>query len=341
MAKNKKDNIFKKVEKRIKLFKSRRPHQSFRLTRRRDYTRSLQLPGYIKFTKYVFDTLWKNKKVFLLLALFIALLTMIMVGISSQDTYSTLKESLDSASADFLEGNLGTLSKAGLLFISAISGSLSGSLTESQQIYSVIIFIITWLTSVWLLRNILANRKVKLRDGLYNSGAPILPTFMIMLLLVIQLLPLALAILGYSAALATGLLDGGVEAMLFWAVAGLLALTSVYLIAGTFFALIIVTLPGMYPSIAIKTAGDMVVGRRLRIIARIAWMALGIAITWVLVVIPIILIDSWIKSMWPAISWVPTVPIVLLVLTPLTAIWISSYIYLLYRKVVDDGAEPA
>lgn len=341
MKKTKKDNFLKKLQKRIQLFKTRRPHRSFQLTRRRDYARSLKLPGYFKFTKYVFSTLWKNKKIFILLALFIALLTITMVGISSQDTYSTLKESLDSASADFLKGNLGTLSKAGLLFISTVSGSLSGSLTDAQQVYSVIIVIITWLTTVWLLRNILANRKVKLRDGLYNSCAPILPTFMIMLLFVIQLLPLALAIIGYTAASATGLLDGGIEAMLFWVVAGLLALVSVYLIAGTFFALIIVTIPGMYPSVAIKTAGDMVIGRRLRIIARIAWMALGILFTWVLVVIPIILIDSWIKGLWAAISWFPTVPIVLLVLTPLTAIWISAYIYLLYRKVVDDGAEPA
>lgn len=333
--------MLKKIQKRAKSFMARRPHRSFKLTRRRDYARSLKLPGYIKFTKYVFNTLWKNKKVFLLLALFTALLTVIMVGISSQDTYSTLKDSLDSTSAEFLKGNIGALSKAGLLFISVITGGLSSNLTDVQQIYSVIIVIIAWLTTVWLLRNILANRRVKLRDGLYNSCAPILPTCMIMLLLVIQLLPLALAIIGYSAASTTGLLDGGIEAMLFWAVAGLLALISIYLIAGTFFALIIVTLPGMYPSVAIKTAGDMVVGRRLRIIARVAWMALGILVAWVLVVIPIILIDSWIKGLWAAISWFPTIPIVLLILAPLTVIWISAYIYLLYRKVVDDGAEPA
>lgn len=333
--------MLKKIQKRAKSFMARRPHRSFKLTRRRDYARSLKLPGYVKFTKYVFNTLWKNKKVFLLLALFTALLTVIMVGISSQDTYSTLKDSLDSTSADFLKGNIGALSKAGLLFISVITGGLSSSLTDVQQIYSVIIVIIAWLTTVWLLRNILANRRVKLRDGLYNSCAPILPTCMIMLLLVIQLLPLALAIIGYSAASTTGLLDGGIEAMLFWAVAGLLTLISIYLIAGTFFALIIVTLPGMYPSVAIKTAGDMVVGRRLRIIARIVWMALGALAMWVLTIIPIILIDSWIKSMWTAISWMPTIPIVLAILTPLTVIWISAYIYLLYRKVVDDGAEPA
>jgi len=129
--------------------------------------------------------------------------------------------------------------------------------------------------------------------------------------------------------------------MLFWTVAGLLAMISLYWISSTFFALVIVTLPGMYPFQALKTAGDLVIGRRLRIIFRLIWMFVTVAVVWAVVMIPIIMLDSWIKGLWPAITWVPTVPLVLLTLGAFTIIWISSYIYMLYRKVVADDAKPA
>ncbi len=335
------DNRLKRIKKRIMAFKERRPHRSFRRTRRRDYVRSLKLPGYIKFNKYVFSMLWKNKKLFLLLGLTYALLTAAMVGVASQDTYSVLKDTLNTTGGDLLKGNWGEIGKASVLFLSTITGGLSDTLSESQQIYSTIIMLLAWLTSVWLLRNIMAGRKVKLRDGLYNAGAPILPTFMVAALLVIQLLPMALAAVGYGAASLTGILDGGIEAMLFWIADILLIVLSLYLISGTLFALVIVTLPGMYPSRAIKTAGDLVVGRRLRILGRILWMAFNVIITWALIIIPIILLDAWLKSKWESIEWLPTIPVIVLTLSALTIIWVSAYVYLLYRKVVDDGAKPA
>jgi len=329
------------VKKRVNLYLKRRPHRSFRFTRRRDYTRSLKLPGYWAFTKYVQKTFWANRKIFLLAALVYAIVTTLLVGIASQDIYSTLSDTLKSTGGDFFVGFWGGLGQSGLLFMATITGGISESLTDVQRIYAGLITLLAWLTSVWLLRNILAGHKVKLRDGLYSSGAPILSTFAIMLILVVQLLPLAFALIAYGAASATGLLASGVEAMLFWIVAALLAALSLYLITSTIFALVIVTLPGMYPMQAIKAAGDMVVGRRMRLLSRLLWMALVEMIIWVLIMIPIIMIDSWIKGLLPAISFVPTIPVVLLLLSALTVIWTSGYVYLLYRKVVADDAEPA
>lgn len=334
-------NPFLKIKQNVKSFLKRRPHRSFRVTRRRDYTRSLKLPGYFAFTAYVRKTIWSNRRLFGLLIVFYILITIFMVGIASQDTYNTIKSTLDTTSGGVLNNSLGEIGKAGLLFVTAITGGLSQSLSDIQQVYTGIIMLIVWLTSVWLLRNILAGHKVRLRDGLYNAGAPIVSTFIVMILLLAQLLPFALVLIGYSAASTSGLLAGGVESMLFWIAAGLITMLSLYWITSTLFALVIVTLPGMYPFQAIKTAGDLVVGRRLRILLRLLWMALSTVVMWAIIMIPIIMIDSWIKGMWPAISWVPTVPALLLVLSALTVIWISSYIYLLYRKVVADDVDPA
>lgn len=324
---------------RLSAYLNRRPHRSFHRTLRREYDRPLNLPGYWAFSKYVLEIVWASRKIFISLALVYALLTFLLVGIASQDAYSTLNETIKSTSNGVLNGSWGDLGKAGLLFVAAVNGSVSQTLTESQQIYATLTVLMVWMATVWLLRNILAGHKVKLRDGLYNSGAPILSTFLVFILLIIQLLPAALALIGYSAAASTGLLDGGVEAMLFWFAAGLLVVMSLYFITSTFFALIIVTLPGMYPSKAIKSAGDIVIGRRLKILLRLLWMALYIAVVWVFIMIPIILFDLWIKNLLPAIVWVPIIPITLLIISSVTVIWVSSYIYLLYRKVVDNDSD--
>jgi hypothetical protein len=97
----------------------------------------------------------------------------------------------------------------------------------------------------------------------------------------------------------------------------------------------------MYPMQAIKTAGDLVVGRRVRILLRIIWLLFIVALFWIVVMIPLILLDAWIKGIWSSIYWVPVIPILLLIMSSVSIVWVSSYLYLLYRKVVDDDAAPA
>lgn len=329
------------IRRQMDAYLARRPHRSFRRTRRRDYARSLSLPGYWTFSNDVLHLLRRHWKLFGLLVLAYAALSAIFVGIASQESYSALTDTLKSTGDQVFDGNWGELGKASLLFIATVSGSISPTPDAAQQVTSGLIALLTWLTVVWLLRNILAGHAVRLRDGIYSSASPLVSTFVVTLVLIVQLLPLALALIGYSAAQATGLLSGGVEAMLFWVAASLLALLSLYWVTSTLIALVVVTLPGMYPLRAVKTAGDLVIGRRLRILLRWLWMLLGLGLFWVLIMIPIILLDTWLKSIWPAIDGVPTIPIVLLVMSSLSIVWVSSYVYLLYRKVVDDDAKPA
>lgn len=332
---------FIKIRQRVKTFLASRPHRSFKRTFRYDYVRSLELPGYWKFTSEVRRMLWKNRRLFGLLTLTYALISGILVGMASQDTYSQLREMLQGAGSEIFSGNLGELGKAGLLLTTGVMGSLNQAPTDVQTVYSALLVILAWLTTVWLLRAIFAGQKLKLRDGLYASGAPIVPMMLMSLAFVVQLIPIALAAIGFTAATSTGLLDGGVEAMLFWVVALLLSVLSIYWVSTTIFALIVVTLPGMYPMRAFKVAGDLVTSRRIRILLRYAWL-LGITVAlWALIMIPVILLDSWFKSGFPALEWLPIVPVILLALSSMTVIWVAAYVYMLYRKVVDDDALPA
>ena len=323
---------------------ARRPHRSFRRTYRRDYIRSMELPGYWSFTNSIRALLWKNRKIFAYVTVIYIILTVVLISFASEDTYMQLRDTLNTTGEGTFDGFWGEVGKASLILAAGVTGSLNnaelGSQTQSQ-IYAVIIGLLAWLTTVWLLRAILAGRKPKMRDGLYNAGAPIVPTFLVSLVVILQLLPLALAIFAYNSAVVSGLLEGGVEAMMFWSVAALLVILSLYWITSTLLALVIVTLPGMYPMRALRTAGDLVIGRRVRILLRLLWLGFTIIAAWAIIVIPIILLDGWMKSAWDWIWWLPLVPITLLLMSSVTVIWTASYVYLLYRRIVDDDALPA
>ncbi len=325
-------NWFTKLTRKNRDFKKRRPHRTFRRTRQRDYRRSLKLPGYIAFTNQVWQMLWRNRKMFLKLFILYALLSALIVGVLSQADYSSLRDTLNSTDEDLGFG------KWLALITGAATGSASASSNETQQIFSAVLLLMGWLTIVWLLRQIMVGNRVKLRDGLYSSGSPILATVVVALVMVLQMLPFAIAMLAYSALTGAGIINVNVaiENMAAWFALAVIGVLTLYWLTSSFIALVIVTLPGMYPFRALKAAGDMVVGRRLRILLRLIWMIVPMAILWALILVPAVLADD----KWQ-ISWLPLVPIAMLLLSTATLMWIATYIYMLYRKVVDDDAKPA
>lgn len=322
-------------------FLNRRPHRSFKRTVRRDYMRSLELPGYFAFTKEVSLLIKSHLQLFLALIAVFSLLSSVLVGLASQETYQTLGETLNQTSQNIFSGAAGEVSKAGLLLVTSLNGTLSAESTDIQQVYAIFIFLLIWLTTVWLLRAIFSGQRPKLRQGIYSSGAPIVPTLIILLIMLLQAIPAALAVIAYSAALTTDFLSNPLISIIFFFVALLLILLSVYLLVSTFFAMIVVTLPGMYPWKAIRTAGDMVVGRRLRILLRMVWLVLIITLSWLVIMIPMILLTNWLQATISQIAWIPIIPVLLVVMSTATTVIAALYVYVLYRKVLDDDAAPA
>lgn len=326
-----------RVRQRISAHGKAKTHRSFRRTRRRDYIRPLVLPGIVSMTLETGRTLWRRRKVFLPLMAIYAVLYIFLVGVGSQDAYTELGDFFTENSEDLLEGGFGAVSQMGITVATLAVSGLRSDISEAQQIFAVLLGLMAWLTTVWILRNSLAGHKVKVRDGLYNAGAPIISTFVIILVIVAQLLPLAITAMGYSAAVSAGIVSGGgAPAMLFWGAAVLLAGLSAYWITSSLFALVIVTLPGMYPLRALRSSSAIIFGRRLKVLLRWAWMVLCGVVLWVLIMAPIILIDMGLKALWPQIEWVPIVPFGLLLASTYVIFWAATYVYLFYRKVVDN-----
>jgi hypothetical protein len=332
---------YQRIKQRVSDYLSRRPHRSFRPTSRHDYTRSLELPGYVSFTNYVFRTITQRWRTMGLLAGVYALGVILLVGLASQEMFQIMAQTLRDTSSDIFTGGWGEVEKAGLLFASILNGGIDSGVTEAQQIYAILLFLLLWLSTVWLLRAQLAGRTPRLRDAIYSSSSPLVPTLLLALLFMIQLLPIALAAVAYSAAVSTGFLSDGVVVMVFFFVAALLALLSLYWCTSTAIALVVVTLPGMYPWQALRTAGDLVVGRRLRILLRLLWLVVVIVLAWLLVMVPVVGLSAWLQTSVSWTAFIPIVPVALLLLSSTTIIFSASYVYLLYRKVVDDDSAPA
>jgi hypothetical protein len=281
-----------------------------------------------------------HKGIFILLVFLYGFVLFALGGITSQDTYSQISTLLGDSKDGLTQSGLNSLGQAGLLLLSTYASG-PGTLTTDQQIYLGFFLLLVWLVTVWMLREFMNKRTPRLRDGLYNSGAPIVSSLALCLVLVLQLLPIGILAIAYGGLTSVGLATEGFGAMLFWVFAAVISALVLYWATSTVIALVIVTLPGMYPFKALKASSDLVVGRRLRILYRLLWIQIVIVIGWAICFIPLILLDNWLKSIWSIYTNVPLLPIVAALASASSAVIFASYVYLLYRKVVDDNAATA
>ncbi|MFV0484792.1 MAG: hypothetical protein ACK5MU_00970 [Candidatus Saccharimonadales bacterium] len=333
-----KDSFFKTREKVwIKRAARVRLHTSFKRSYREDYVRPLEAPGLLHHAMTTLKLVFKKWRLFVPLILIVVGLNIVLVGLMSESTYVTFQDTLEETNEYVAEGRLGQVAKASLLLISTVtSGGLSSGTSEVQQIFSIFLFIIVWLVTIYLIRHIMAGNKPKLRDGLYNALSPLLSTLMVFVVVFIHLIPIFVVVIGYSAAVSTGFLSTPLYAFIFWLFSAGLILLSCYLLPGSVLGLVAVSAPGMYPMAAVNTASDLIQGRRTKFIIRLIFAIFFLAVIWVVVMLPLILLDLVIKEHVAWMAGVPVVPFLLLTMTTFTFVYVSAYVYLYYRRMLDD-----
>lgn len=325
--------FFQDLKQRIQEKRKKRinPHKSFRRSYREDYQRPLEVPGIMYHVFASFRIIFKNWKIFLPLLILVVLLNVVFIGLMSESTYSQFKNVLDQTSLEIAGGDIGNVAKAGLLLVSTITtGGLSGDSSEATVIFEVIIFLIIWLVTIFILRHRLAGHKIKLRDALYNALTPLISTFVVFIVAIIQCIPIFFLIIVYSAAIQTDFLATPFYALVFFIFAIAMILISGYLLSSSLIALIAVSAPGLYPMKALNTASDLMMGRRIRFIIRLIALIFTLALMWTIVMVPLIVFDLFMKTFeWTA--GIPFIPICLTIMTCFTCIYITTYLYLYYR----------
>lgn len=312
------------------------PHRSFKRSYREDYVRGLEVPGMMYHIFATFRIIFKNWKLFLPLMVIAVILNALFVGIMDEANYVQFQDIMDQTSVEVAGGDIGNVAKAGLLLISTVTtGGLSGESSEAAVVFGVLIFLVLWLTTIYLLRHRLAEHEVKLRDGLYNAMTPLISTLLVFVVAVIQCIPIFLLMVVYSAAVQTEFLATPFYALVFFIFAALMMVISGYLLSGTLMALVAVSAPGLYPMKALRTASELMMGRRVKLILRLVALILVLGLTWVMVMLPLILFDMFMKQFeWTA--GIPFVPICLTAMTCYTCIYVATYLYLYYRWMLKN-----
>lgn len=328
-------NVFKESFRFLNRPSKVNPHKSFKRSYREDYKRETPVPGVMAHIFKSFGVIFKNWKLFLPLLIIAVGLNALFVGIMNQGDYAQYQEVLDETSMQVAGGDIGSVAKAGLLLISTVStGGLSGDSSEAATVFGVLIFLTVWLVTIFLLRHLMAGHKVKLRDGLYNAMTPLISTLLVLVVAVIQCIPIFFLIVVYSAAMQTDFLATPLYALAFFIFAALMVVISAYLLSSSLIALVAVSAPGLYPLKALRTASDLMMGRRIKFILRLVALIIMLAILWVVIMMPLILFDMWMKQFeWAA--GIPFVPICLATMTCFTEIYVTVYLYKYYRWMLN------
>lgn len=311
-------------------------HKTFQRSYREDYERPLEVPGLMSHSVTCFKLIFKNWKIFVPMIFWIVILNILLVGLMNEETYQNFQDTLDNQSLELAGMQIGNVAKASLLLISTITtGGLTNGMSEVQQVFAVILFIITWLTTIYLARHLLAKHKVKLRDGFYNALAPLISTLLVVVVVFLELIPIFIVIITYSAAVSTEFLNTPFYALVYFIFAALLILLSVYLLSSSLIGLVAVTAPGVYPMVALRTASNLVYGRRMKLIARLIFLVVTLGVVWIVVGLPMILLDMWLKSCFDWLAGVPFIPVILLIMSTFTVIYTAVYLYLFYRRMLN------
>jgi hypothetical protein len=289
------------------------------------------LPGIVRFSKDVWLTLRKERALFLRLVAFALVLSLLLTGANSYAYYDGLTHATDDVAGQLAAGGLRTLVETGALTVSVISGAASSTLTEVQQLLGGFFYLFIWLVTVWLLRHSLSGNTVKLRDGLYNAGSPLISSCLVVLAGIVQVLPFALIVSLMASVSSTGALSGFVWALVGLALVVVFAALTLYWVAGTVFAAVIVTLPGTYPWAALRSARDVVAGYRRSVVLRLLWLGVMLLAATLAVMVPTVLLDALTGYRLSAL-----VILVLQLANVALFVYGSAYVYLLYRGVIDE-----
>lgn len=313
-----------------------RLHRSFRRSYREDYMRKTETPGLLSHAMTTFQVIFKHWRTFLPFIGIMTAMYIVLVGLMSEDLYQQFQDSIDDSSAELANGKVSNFAKAGLLLISTVTtGGLSTGMGEVQIVFMLLLFLIMWLTTIYLLRHFLAGGKPRLRDGLYNALSPLISTLLVFVVIFIQAIPLMLVIITFSAAKLTNFLETPFYALVYFIFASLMILISIYLLSSSLIALVAVTAPGVYPMRALFSASDLMAGRRTRFILRVLYLIVVVTLIYVITITPVILLDMWLKSIWEWIYGVPIVPFCLLIVTCFVFIYATTYFYRYYRWLLD------
>lgn len=257
-------------------------YKSFRLSKRLKAVRA-PLPSVWSLTKTTVTTLKSNWKLFGGISLLYAVLLIFLVrGLTTGQQVTDTKTLLSELGGGGVWNNV-------LVFGELIGSSAAQS--EVSSLYQSILTFIFSLAFIWMFRQTHGKKKaqdVRIRDAFYRGMYPLIPAFLVICVILLQLLPIGLAAVLYVAIIASGFAVTFVEQFAWVSICILLILLSAYMLGSSIMAFFAATLPDVTPSEALRGAKKYVEHRRFIVLAKLLWVGLFILLALAVVILPLI-----------------------------------------------------
>ena len=274
-----------------------------------------RLPSVWKLSRQALAVLWRRRKLFLSLAAIHAGLSFLLVQSLAGGLNVTGLRTL-------LEGTNDRLVN-GILTFEWLMNDSPVSQNAANGAYDVMLFVLISLVYIWALRQVMAGSTViRVRDAFYKGAAPLVPVFLVVLMIFVQLLPLLIALGLYNVVLSYGFADS-VIAKILWGLPALgLSILSLYMIVPTITAIYIATLPDMAPGAALQSGREVVAGRRWTVLRKQMFLPIALTVLVLVLFVPVLLFAPL------AAPWLFFLGTILIV--PI----IHAYYYVLYRELL-------
>lgn len=280
------------------------------------------LPSAWLIAKEAAATIWLHKKLFGGIALIYGLLFLLLAqGLPDGSNVATLKQSL----SQVFRGNVGSL-LSGLGVFGLLLGSVGNTSNQSAGVYQIVLGIIASLAVIWTLRQVMSDDdyEPRIRDAYYQGMYPLIPFLLVLLVVGIEMIPLAVGSTVYAVVLANGIAVHASE-QLFWAlIFAVLLLVTLYLLSGSLLALYIVSLQDMTPVRALRSANRLVRHKRWTVLRKLLFMPLALFVGAAIIMVPVIVVLT------PLARWA----FFIVSMVALTAA--HAYMYTLYRELLSE-----
>ncbi|HUS26279.1 MAG TPA: hypothetical protein VMY99_02955 [Nevskiaceae bacterium] len=273
-----------------------------------------KLPGAFKLFGAAMHVLKAHPKLFAGITAVYAALNLLLVqgigGVASSSDPSVFDGVFSGFSARLASGFT--------MFVGLVGSTSGGSSADSG--YKSILMLTGSLAIIWALRQVYANKHIRIRDSFYQGMTPLAPFVLVLCMITLQLLPLVAGSAFYAVVLANAAP----------AIAQLAALTvffglgvwTLYMVTSSVFALYIATLPNMTPLKALRSAKDLVRGRRWTLLRKILFLPLALFVLAAVIMMPVILLAS------PVAAWL------FFAVSAIGLAVVHSYMYALYRALL-------
>lgn len=283
-------------------------------------TRPIKVASVRRLSERAVKTVREHSKLLFGITAVYALLDLVFVrGLSGGVDFSNLRSALSQVST----GHVNALASSVGSFIGLI-GSAGNTTDAAGSAYQGFLIIIASLALIWALRQVLSGARPTIRDAYYKSMYPLVPFLLVLFVVSLQLVPLVIGSTLYVLVINNGIAVYALEKILWGLLFVVLAAISLYMVSSSIFALYIVTLQGMTPLKALRSARELVRGRRWVVLRKLLYLPLILLIVAAVIMLPVIMVAT-ILAQW-----------VFFALAMLALLAAHAYLYTLYRELLNE-----